>query len=158
MMAKTLWHKDCDFEIEADRYYRETYGKDGAAVRTYLSTLSHLGLLYDQQPFGDKAHPYGPYIRDYTRFSKAIQQMQTVIAKHLPDDPPNDWKYLKLHTEAMTLLGKALLLREQKENEKAKEAYQVYWDFFKQNEYTLRRVFDVFDTPSTLERKIFRQK
>lgn len=160
MMAKTLWQKDCDFETEANRYYLETYGKDGDKVRTYLSALSELGQLYDQQPFGDKQHPYGPYVKDYARLLKEVERIKPVIEANLMcrNEMHSDWTYLKLHTEAIEMLIPALKFREEKRDEEAKEAYQKYWDFFRRNEYTLRRVFDVFDTPSTLERKIFRQK
>lgn len=158
MMAKTLWQKDFDFETEADCYYRQTFGADGPKVREYLRTLSELCMLYNQQPFGDKEHPYGPYVKDETLFTDTIHKMQAVIDTHLSTDTSNDWKYLKLHTEAMQMLLTALKLREEKRDDEAKEAYRKYWDFFKKNEYTLRRVFDVFDTPSTLERKIFKHK
>jgi len=160
IMAETLWNKECDYDAFSLDYYKSAFGEDGEKVQKYLKTLSSLTLLYDQPVFGDKLAPYGPYCTDYDALEGEISSFVNVIDENIKKDTSckYDWVYLKAHAEYLTLAIKAMKLREEKEDEKAIKAFEEVKEWARKNEMKLRKVFELGDTPGTLERKIFRQK
>jgi len=160
VMAKTLWNTDSDYEALRVDYYSHAFGKDWEMVHKYLNTLSQLITLYDQPPFGDNTAPYGPFCTDYARLEETCKGFEPVLAGNIArtDETASDWALLPLYARYISLLTEVIKLREERKDEQAKQAFIRFRDFLREQEATLEWVYDAFETPRIVERKIFEQK
>ena len=144
MMAAALWDKNCDYEEAAQRYYLSAFGPDGMLVRQYMQTISRQFAIYEGPSHGRGAKIDGALCRDYGALEQCVAEFAPVIDRHCNTGASwsADWQMLKIHSQYVLTLARALELTQSGDDEGAHSAIQEMLDDLNRNELTIQKVMD----------------
>ena len=144
MMAAALWDKNCDYEQMANAYYLSAFGPDGMLVRRYMQTISCQFAIYEGPSHGRGAKIDGQLCQNYRDLEQCVAEFAPIIDKYCGADAPwsADWQILKMHSQYVLTLAKALELTQSGDDAGAQDAIREMLDDINQNELALQKVVD----------------
>ena len=160
MMAAALWDKNCDYEQTADRYYLSAFGPDGLLVRRYIQTISELFAIYEGPSHGRGAKIEGALCRDYAQLRQCVLAFRPIIDSHCDNNAPwrADWQILKIHSQYVLQLSKALEQTQSGDDTGAQETIGKMLDEINRNELTIQKAVDGNKAKMHWNRRLDRSK
>jgi hypothetical protein len=174
VMGRMLWDDKASVDDIAREYFDRTFGEDGEACRHYLKELS---MLFDLEYMrGEKTGKKRRNDEDVSRaeccekvvpvdenIPLRLAQIPSTVSAFLPTirknveksagNLRNSWEYLLYHAEIVTALSRALLERENGNDDTAKVFWSELADMVSSYEDILQPVLDVFEYIDILHRK-----
>ncbi len=155
IMGVALWTGKEGFDQNADSYFSACYGKDGAKVKQFLSTLSD---LYDPTVLrGETPVKSQKNAENYSKIPLLINEFDSIIEKNLQeavDVQLRSWECLQFYTGLCRKTAKVLLLAANGQKEEMDAAWAEARNFACKNEAKFQKEFDVFEFILVWESKI----
>ena len=162
-MAEGLWSKDARFEDVLAKYYKDSYGDKGDAVREYLSKISSLFTVYEN----DNNHPLGtkiprrpadlPFVRDYQEVLATVDAFLPVIEEGMTSGKQDaeDWKVLKVHAGYVKLFAKIMQRRNEQDEDGVKTAIEETVKYICENEISIQEAVDANNVVKVLNARLW---
>lgn len=153
MMAKALWDKSADYDIEADDYFAAAFGEDGRKVQKYLEQISQLST----PPYFRRELPaVSPQLAEkFAAVSPLVDAFRPTVEEALSKTKcPSQrasWTYLKYHGEIVSLLADTMAARAVGDNELALMRFKKLEAYVQRVEPALYSVLDVFEFLSIIQ-------
>ena len=103
-LAQTLWDKDTDFDVLADKVLKTEFGDDYSLVREYLASLSNLGCAKMLRREADTVCREN--VVSLTSAIEVIDGFESVIADNIKksDRFLHSWLKLKFHAQLYRMM------------------------------------------------------
>ena len=156
-MAEALWNENADFDAVAQKYFRDAFGRDGEAVRSYMQQLTEaFDPVYIR---GEKPWVNPENAAKLASVPGILEAHQALITKNaadqsLPRGVRASWRYLQYHSELCALTAHAFLLKAQGNFKEALVALEEVLRYAQRQEKRLHRVFDVLLFQETIARAL----
>jgi tetratricopeptide (TPR) repeat protein len=156
-MAEALWDEQADFEEVAQKYFRDAFGQDGEAVRSYMRQLTEaFDPVYIR---GEKPWVNPENAAKLASVPEILEAHRPLIAKNaadqsLPKGVRASWGYLQYHSELCALTAEAFLKKAQGNFKEALEALEEVLRYARSHEKRLHRIFDVLLFQDTVTRAL----
>lgn len=145
-MAEALWNKTADFEDVSTKYFLDSFGKDGKAVKEYMKLLSE---LFDPSYLrGEKTVVSKEQKANFDRIPSVIDEFADLVKRNAENEAleaprRKSWQYLTYHGELCKLTAKTFAYYAAGDFDKGEAMKQTAKAYAQLNETALQEVYDV---------------